>query len=68
MCGETGGGGRSSAPPPPFSGEKKISLRKIGVEKREGKDRKSAKNDKRRRASSQKRDVFHTDSSIYFFL
>ena len=43
-------------------------LLKVGVDKREGVDEKSTKGDLRRRACSQKSDVHHINSFMYFFL
>ena len=44
-----------------------LFLRKIGVDKREGVEEKTTKNNIEKRACSQESDVPHSNSSMYFF-
>ena len=60
------GGAASSIPQ--FSGEKIFFLQKIGVITTEGIGKKATKNNIGSRACSQKSDVSHTISSMYFLL
>ena len=44
-----------------------LFLRKIGVDKREGVEEKTTKDNIEKRACSQESDVPHSNSSMYFF-